>query len=71
MCVLVAEIYRVAHLVEDNLLLTSNWELRFSKINLYCDRTLNLMSTNSAPRPDGPPCIDNKNIFFSFFNMIF
>ena len=28
-------IYRVAHLVADNLLLTSNWELRFSIRSLY------------------------------------
>ena len=51
------EWYRVAHLVGDDLLLTLNWELRFSIRRLYCDGTLNLMSTNSVPRPDGPPCI--------------
>ena len=28
-------LYRVAHLVADNLLLTSNWELRFSMRILY------------------------------------
>ena len=48
--------YRVAHLVAYNLLLTSNWELRFSKRSVYCDGTLILMSTNSVPRPDGPRC---------------
>ena len=30
--------------------------------SLYCVETFNLMSTNSVPRPDGPPC------FVSFFN---
>ena len=32
--------YRVAHLVTDNLLLTSNWELCFSLRSLYSDGTL-------------------------------
>ena len=39
--------YRAAHL------LTSNWEFRFI---IRSDGTLNLMSTNSVPRPDGPSC---------------
>ena len=30
--------YRGVHLVKDNLLLTSNWELRFSIRPLYCDK---------------------------------
>ena len=40
-------------------LVTSNWKLHFSIRSLYCDGTLNFMSTNtsSVPRPDGPPCI--------------
>ena len=49
--------YRVAHLVEDNFLLTLRKELHFSIWNLYRGGTFNLMSTNSIPRPDGPPCI--------------
>ena len=48
--------YRLAHQVADNLLLTSNGELRFSIRSVYCDGTLNLMSTNIVPRPDGQPC---------------
>ena len=41
----------MSHLVADNFLLTSNCELCFSKRS---DGTLNLMSTNSVPQPDGP-----------------
>ena len=48
--------YRVAYLVADNLLLTSKWESCFCIRSLYCGGTLNLMSTNSVPGPDGPPC---------------
>ena len=61
--------YRVAHLVADNLLLTSNWELRVSIRSLYCDRTLNSMSTNSVPQPDGPACrwISQKQTGWSTF----
>ena len=36
--------------------LTSNWELHFSIRSLYCDGTLNWITRNSVPRPDGPPC---------------
>ena len=48
---------------EDNLLLTSNLKLRFSVRSKYCKRILNLMTTNSVPRPDVPPCI-YKSICF-------
>ena len=47
-----AILYRVIHLVEDNLLLTLLWELRFSS---HCGGTFNLMSTICIPRTDGPP----------------
>ena len=48
--------YRVSHLVADSLLLTLKYELDFSIRSLYCGGTFNLMSTNSVPQPDGPPC---------------
>ena len=35
----------MAHLVADNLLLTSNLDLSFSIRSLHCEATLNLMST--------------------------
>ena len=38
-------------------MLTSNLELRFIIRSLSCEGTLNLISTNSVLRPDGPPCI--------------
>ena len=49
-------LYRVAHLVEDNLLLTLQYDLRLNITSLYFDRTYNLISTNCFPRPDWPPC---------------
>ena len=39
--------YMVTHMVADNLLLTSNWELRFSIRILYSELTLNLKLANS------------------------
>ena len=33
-------LYRVAHLVVDNRLLTSNWELRFRIKSLYCESVM-------------------------------
>ena len=46
--------YRVVHVVEDNLLLTFHKELRFIITSLYCGRAFNIMSTNIIMRPDGP-----------------
>ena len=50
-------LYRVVRLVEDILLLTLQEELRFRIRSFYCDIICNFKSTNSVPRPDGPPCI--------------
>ena len=44
------------HLVKDNLLLILELELLFSIGSLWSVGTLNLMSTNSVPRPEGPTC---------------
>ena len=38
-------------------LLTLQEELRFRIRSFYCDIICNFKSTNSVPRPDGPPCI--------------
>ena len=43
-------LYRVAHLVEDNLLLTLQYDLRLNITSLNFDRTFNLVSTNFVPR---------------------
>ena len=39
-------VYRVVHMFEEG----------FSIRSLYCDGTLNFLSTNCVPRPDRPPC---------------
>ena len=48
--------YRVVHVVLDKLFVDSEIRVALSKRSLFCCRTFNLMSTNSVPRPDGPPC---------------
>ena len=51
------EVYtRLVHLVEDNLLLTLQEELRFSLPSYDCGVTYNLMTTNGVQGPDGEPC---------------
>ena len=55
--------YRVVHLVEDNILLTLQQELHIIIRSSYCGRNFNVMSTNSIPRPGGPPCIAGCLVF--------
>ena len=47
--------YWVDHLVENSPLLTLQEGLRFNIRSSYYGGTCNLMSTDSVPRPDGPP----------------
>ena len=49
-------VYRGVHQVALYILLTSNWELRFSLRRLYSDRTFALTSIKGSVQPDGPPC---------------
>ena len=57
--------YRVVHLVTDNLLLNSNWKLRFSTRS---DGTSNLMFRDQM---GGPVCIQFTSYDLRHFGLIF
>ena len=50
--------YRVAHLLREQNMLTSNSKFRGQgqRINLQLNTTSNLVSTYFFPEADGPPC---------------
>ena len=49
----ISKLNRVIHQVVHYVLFTSNWELHFSTMRLYCNRTFVLMSTKGSVQRDG------------------
>ena len=70
LCQIFKSSYRVVLLVKGSLWLASKYQLCLSTVSLYCGGTLNLMSGNNVPQPDGPPCISDLRVIEQFYQFV-